>query len=63
MIQFQSQFDAVERPTPRLRMGMGKISPITTQAPGPHVEAYNVGQNNLREKHSRRAYEEENVDT
>jgi len=31
--------EAVERPTPRERMGMGKISPMTTQAPGPQVEA------------------------
>jgi hypothetical protein len=39
MMQFQSQLEAVERPTPRLRIGMGKISPITTHAPGPQVEA------------------------
>ncbi len=37
--QFHSQFEAVERPTPRDLIGIGKISPITTQAPGPHVEA------------------------
>jgi len=29
---FQSQLDAVERPTPRERIGSGKISPITIQA-------------------------------
>jgi hypothetical protein len=34
MIQFQSQLEAVERATPRERMGSGKISPITTQAAG-----------------------------
>jgi len=39
MMQFQSQFEAVERPTPRDRIEMGKVSPITTQAPGPQVEA------------------------
>jgi hypothetical protein len=39
LTQFHSQFDEVERPTPRDRMGIGKISPMTTQAPGPHVEA------------------------
>jgi hypothetical protein len=27
MIQFQSQLEAVESPTPRERMGRGKISP------------------------------------
>jgi hypothetical protein len=36
---FQSQLEAVERPTPRDRTGRGKISPIKIQAPGPHVEA------------------------
>lgn len=39
MIQFQSQFDAVDKATPRDRMGRGKTSPIKTQAPGPQVEA------------------------
>lgn len=34
MMQFQSQLEAVDRPTPRERMGRGKISPIRTQAPG-----------------------------
>ena len=33
MMQFQSQLEAVERATPRERMGSGKISPMTTQAP------------------------------
>ena len=41
MIVFQSQFDEVERATPRARMGKGKISPMRTQAPGPQVEAKN----------------------
>lgn len=39
MMQFHSQLDAVDRPTPRDRIGRGKISPITTQAPGPQVVA------------------------
>jgi len=39
MIQFQSQFEEVDKPTARERMGRGKISPITTQAPGPQVVA------------------------
>jgi len=39
MIVFQSQLEAVERATPRDRIGIGKISPITIHAPGPHVEA------------------------
>ena len=39
MMVFQSQFEAVERATPRERMGRGKISPMRTQAPGPQVEA------------------------
>ncbi len=39
MMVFQSQLEAVERPTPRERMGRGKISPMTIQAPGPQVEA------------------------
>ena len=39
MMVFQSQLDAVERATPRERMGRGKISPMRTQAPGPQVEA------------------------
>lgn len=34
-----TQLLAVLRPTPRLRMGRGKISPIKTQAPGPQVDA------------------------
>ena len=38
-MQFQNQFDAVDRPMPRERMGRGKISPTTTQAEGPHVMA------------------------
>ena len=39
MIVFQSQFDAVESATPRDRIGSGKISPMTTHAPGPQVVA------------------------
>lgn len=39
MMQFQNQLEAVERPTPRERMGRGKISPTTTQAAGPQVVA------------------------
>jgi len=39
---FQSQLDAVERPIPRERIGSGKISPITTHAPGPQVLAKNA---------------------
>lgn len=39
MMVFQSQLEAVERATPRERMGRGKISPMSTHAPGPHVEA------------------------
>lgn len=39
MMVFQSQFEAVERATPRERMGRGKISPMRTHAPGPQVEA------------------------
>lgn len=33
-IVFHNQFEAVERPTPRDRIGRGKVSPITTQAVG-----------------------------
>ncbi len=39
MMVFHSQLEAVDRATPRLRMGSGKISPMTIQAPGPQVEA------------------------
>lgn len=39
MIVFQSQLLAVESATPRDRIGSGKISPMTIQAPGPQVEA------------------------
>lgn len=39
MMQFQNQFEAVERATPLLRMGSWKISPMTTHAAGPHVLA------------------------
>jgi hypothetical protein len=39
MMVFQSQFEAVESPTPRERIGRGKISPMRPQAPGPQVEA------------------------
>lgn len=39
MMVFHIQFDAVERATPRDRIGRGKISPIMIHAPGPHVEA------------------------
>lgn len=37
--QFHSQLDAVDKATPRDRIGSGKTSPITTHAPGPHVVA------------------------
>ena len=37
MIVFQSQFEAVDSPTPLERIGSGKISPTTTQAQGPQV--------------------------
>jgi hypothetical protein len=33
MMQFQSQLEAVERETPRERIGRGKISPMRTHAP------------------------------
>jgi hypothetical protein len=36
---FHSQLEAVDKATPRDRMGSGKISPMTIQAPGPQVEA------------------------
>lgn len=36
---FQSQLDAVDKATPRERMGNGKISPMTIHAPGPQVDA------------------------
>ena len=36
---FHSQLEEVERATPRERIGRGKISPMTIQAPGPQVEA------------------------
>lgn len=36
---FQSQLDAVDKATPRERIGSGKISPMTIHAPGPQVEA------------------------
>lgn len=36
---FHNQFDAVDKATPRDRIGRGKISPITIQAPGPQVDA------------------------
>ena len=39
MMVFQSQLEAVDRATPRERMGRGKTSPIRTQAPGPQVVA------------------------
>ena len=39
MMVFQSQLEAVESATPRARMGRGKISPMTIQAPGPHEQA------------------------
>lgn len=39
LTQFQNQFDAVESPTPRERIGRGKISPTTTHAEGPQVIA------------------------
>lgn len=36
---FQSQLEAVDKATPRERIGSGKISPMTIHAPGPQVEA------------------------
>lgn len=42
LTQFHSQFDAVDSPTPRDRIGSGNVSPMTTQAVGPHVEAKNA---------------------
>jgi len=39
MEKFTSQLDAVASPTPRARMGSGKISPMTVQPVGPHVQA------------------------
>jgi len=39
MMVFHSQLEAVDRATPRERMGSGKISPMTIHAPGPQVEA------------------------
>lgn len=39
MMQFHSQLEAVERATPLERIGRGKTSPMTTQAPGPQVVA------------------------
>ena len=39
MIQFQNQFAAVDRPTPRERIGSGKHSPTMTQPTGPQVAA------------------------
>lgn len=39
MMVFQSQLEAVDRATPRERMGRGKTSPMRIQAPGPQVEA------------------------
>ena len=37
--QFHSQLEEVDKATPRARIGSGKISPISTQAPGPQVVA------------------------
>ena len=39
MMVFHSQLEAVDRATPRERIGSGKISPMTIHAPGPHVVA------------------------
>lgn len=39
--QFHSQLEAVLNPTPLDLIGRGKISPMTTQAPGPQVVAKN----------------------
>lgn len=39
LTQFQNQLEDVERPTPRDRIGRGKISPTTTHAAGPQVIA------------------------
>ena len=41
LTQFQNQLDDVEIPTPRERIGSGKISPMTTHAHGPQVAAKN----------------------
>lgn len=41
-----TQLLAVERATPRARIGRGKISPIKTQAPGPQVEAKQLFESN-----------------
>lgn len=38
-LTFHNQFEAVESPTPRDRMGNGKISPTTTHATPPQQEA------------------------
>lgn len=42
LTQFHNQLDAVDNPTPRDRIGRGKVSPMTTHAVGPHVEAKNA---------------------
>lgn len=39
MIQFHSQLDAIDRPTPRERIVSGKISPVMVHVAGPQVEA------------------------
>lgn len=39
MMVFHSQLEAVDRATPRDRIGKGKTSPMRTQAPGPQVLA------------------------
>ena len=39
LTQFQNQLLAVDKPTPRERMGNGKISPTITHADGPQVIA------------------------
>ena len=39
LTKFQNQLDAVDKATPRARIGSEKISPMTTHAAGPQVEA------------------------
>jgi hypothetical protein len=39
MMQFHREFEAVESAIPQARTGSGKISPMTTEAPGPRLLA------------------------
>lgn len=41
LTQFQNQFEDVDSPTPRDRIGNGNNSPMTIHAPGPQVAAKN----------------------